>query len=142
MRQVHSRAAVAARPTTQRVGWSITALLLLVLLLAPRLGHAAPAAKDDVLGRWITDKAQPDMDYTVKAGPGGKLLVEVPAKAVGRGKGETVTLDAVGPGAFATPKGGPVHASFKVTDPRHAEFKMMINRPDAFNVTDQLLERP
>jgi hypothetical protein len=69
-------------------------------------------------------------------------VVAVPPKAVGRLKGETVTLDRVGPGDFATPKGGKIHASFKVTDSRHAEFKMVINRPDAFNVTDQLLQRP
>jgi hypothetical protein len=142
MRQVQSRAAVATQPTAQRAAWSMTALLLLILLLVPRLGHAAPAIKDDVLGRWITDKAQPDMDYTVKAGPAGKLVVEVPAKAVGRAKGETVILNAVGPGAFATPKGGPIHASFTIKGPRRAEFKMMVNRPDAFNVTDQLLEKP
>jgi hypothetical protein len=142
MRQSHSRAAVAAQPIAAGIGWSTTALPLLVLLLIPRLGQAAPAAKDDVLGRWIADKAQPALDYTVKAGPTGRLIVEVPAKAVGRPKGETVILDPVGPTEFATPKGGKIHASFKLTGPRRAEFKMMINRPDAFNLTDQLLERP
>ena len=143
MPHVRSRAAAAARPVLRAMGWSLMTLVLMVLLLAPRVGHAAPPAKAaDVLGRWITDKAQPDMDYTVKAGPGGKLIVVVPAKAVGRAKGETLTLDPIGPGAFATPKGGPVHASFTLTGPRNAEFKMMLNRPDAFNVTDQLLSRP
>jgi hypothetical protein len=142
MGQNHSRAAVATRPIAAAIAWSITTLLLLVLLLAPRLGHAATPPKDDVLGRWIVDKAQPDMDYTLRAGPAGKLIVEVPAKAVGRLKGETLTLERVGPTEFAIPKGGKIHASFKLTAPRHAEFKMMINRPDAFNLTDQLLERP
>ncbi|HEX3365245.1 hypothetical protein [Phenylobacterium sp.] len=142
MRQNHSRAVVAARPTAQRVSLSMMTLLLLTLLLVPRLGHAAPPAKDDVLGRWVADRAQPDLDYTVRAGPDGKLIVEVPAKAVGRPKGETVMLDRVGPAEFATPKGGKTHASFKLSGPRRAEFKMMLNRPDAFNLTDQLLERP
>jgi hypothetical protein len=142
MRQIHSRAAVATRSIAAGIGWSTTTLLVLVLLLIPRLGHAAPPAKDDVLGRWIADKAQPALDYTVKAGPDGKLIVEVPAKAVGRPKGETVVLDRAGPTEFATPKGGKIHASFKLSGPRHAEFKMMLNRPDAFNLTDQRLERP
>ena len=143
MAQISSRAVAAPSPFGVRLACSLTMLLSLILLLAAGPGHAAsPGKETDVLGRWITDKAQPDMDYTVKAGPAGKLIVEVPAKALGRAKGETLTLDPVGPGAFATPKGGPVHASFTVTGPRRAEFKMMLNRPDAFNVTDQLLSRP
>jgi hypothetical protein len=141
MRESHSRAAVAAQPVAAGIGWSMT-LLLLGLLLIPRLGYAAPPAKDDVLGRWVADKAQPDLDYTVRAGPAGKLIVEVPAKAVGRPKGESVILDPIGPTEFATPKGGKIHASFRLTGPRRAEFKMMLNRPEAFNLTDQLLERP
>ena len=142
MSQRHSRALVVAPPIDQRVAWSMTTLLFLVFLLVPGFGHAAPPAKEDVLGRWVADKAQPDLDYTVRAGPGGKLIVEVPAKAVGRAKGETVMLDRVGPAEFATPKGGKIHASFKLSGPRRAEFKMMLNRPDAFNLTDQLLSRP
>lgn len=123
--------------------WSVTALLSLALLLTPHPGRTAPAAKDfAVLGRWITDKSQPDMDYNVTAGPNGQIIVHVPAKAVGRPTGEAVTMVLVGTDQFATPKGGKVRASFKVTGPREAEFKMMINRPDAFNLTDQLLERP
>ena len=141
MRQIKARAATAPNRVIAPLAWSLTALLSLVLLLAPQLGHAA--AKDaDVFGRWLTAKNQPDMDYQLSAGPSGKLVVAVPPKAVGRLKGETVTLDRVGPGEFATPKGGKIHASFKITSPRHAEFKMMLNRPDAFNLTDQLLERP
>lgn len=141
MRQVKARAAAAPHRFFAPLAWSVTALLSLILLLAALPSYAA--AKDaDVLGRWITDKNQSEMDYQLSAGPSGRLVVTVPAKAVGRVKGETITLDRIGPGEFATPKGGKVHASFKLTDPRHAEFKMMINRPDAFNVTDQLLERP
>lgn len=141
--QISSRAVAAPSPFGARLAWSLTILLSLALLLAAGSGHAASAGKDAaVLGRWITDKTQPDMDYTVKAGPAGKLIVEVPAKAVGRARGETLTLDPVGPGAFATPKGGHDHASFTVTGPHSAEFKMMLNRPNAFNVTDQLLSRP
>ncbi|HXA38846.1 MAG TPA: hypothetical protein VNW53_07605 [Phenylobacterium sp.] len=140
MRQVKARAA-APNPTVTPLAWSVAALSSLVLLLAALPGHAA-TGDADVLGRWITGKNQPDMDYRLSAGPSGKLVVTVPAKAVGRAKGETVTLDRVGPDEFATPKGGKIHASFKVTGPGRAEFKMMINRPDAFNVTDQLLERP
>ncbi|THD71530.1 hypothetical protein [Phenylobacterium sp.] len=143
MQQVKARAAVAPNRIIVRIAWDATALLSVILLLAALPSHVAAAAKDsDVMGRWITDKNQPDMDYQVSAGPLGKLVVTVPPKAVGRAKGETVTLDRVGPDAFATPKGGKIHASFKVTGPRRAEFKMMINRPDAFNLTDQLLERP
>jgi hypothetical protein len=144
MSQSSSRVAALARaPFRVWFALSATALLSLVLLLAPHPSRAAATVKTaDVLGRWITDKAQPDMDYNVTAAPAGKIIVEVPAKAVGRPKGETVTLDPVGPGAFATPKDQPVHASFTVKGARQAEFKMMINRPNAFNVTDQLLERP
>lgn len=136
------RAAAAPSPIRIALAVTVTAILSLALLLAPRPGHAAAAKDADVLGRWISDKAHPEMDYNVKAAPAGGIVVEVPAKAVGRAKGETVTLDPVGPGAFATPKGRPVHASFTVKGPRQAEFKMMINRPDSFHVTDQLLERP
>lgn len=142
MNQVRSRA-VASRPTFAPIAWSVTALLSLVLLLAATASHAAAPAKDaDVLGRWVADKNQPAMDYSVTAGPSGKIIVAVPAQAVGRAKGETLTLERVGLGSFSTPKGGKVRASFTVTGPRRAEFKMMVNRPDAFNLTDQLLERP
>lgn len=142
MNQVRSRT-VASRSILAPVAWSATALLSLILLLTAMAAHAAASAKDsDVLGRWIADRNQPAMDYSVTAGPGGRIVVAVPAKAVGRAKAESITLDPVGPGSFSTPKGGKVRASFIVTAPRHAEFKMMINRPDAFNLTDQLLERP
>jgi hypothetical protein len=143
MAPISSRTVAAPPSYGARLAWSLTMLLSLVLLWAAGPGHAASPARDaDALGRWITDKTQPDMDYTVKAGTAGRLIVEVPAKAVGRARGETVTLDPVGPGAFATPKGGAVSASFTVTGPRRAEFKMMLNRPGAFNITDQLLSRP
>lgn len=141
------RASIAITPPAPSLGvalsWLAAAILALAVLVAPYRSHAAVAAKDaDVLGRWITDRNQPEMDYTVSAGPAGTIVVAVPGKAVGRAKGEMVALDRIGPTEFATPKGGKVRASFRVKDPRHAEFKMMVNRPDAFNLTDQLLERP
>ena len=141
MHRAAIRAIAAHKTVSLPLAWSATALLSLVLLLMALPSRAAD--KDPtVLGRWITDKAHPEMDYNVTVGPAGKVVVAVPAKAVGRPQGESVTLDRVGPGHFATPKGGKVHASFDLSDPRHAEFKMMINRPDSFNLTDQLLERP
>lgn len=116
-------------------------ILSLVLLLAPHSGHAATDA--DVIGKWIVDKNDPASDYAVAAGPSaGTLRVMVPAKAVGRKVGETLTLQRVGPGEFATPKGGTIWAKFTVSKPRHATFQMTRDDKKSFGIIHILLEKP
>lgn len=135
-----------AAPSPVRIGLmvTLTASLSLALLLAPRLSHAAVAATDaDLIGKWIVDKNDPANDYAVAAGPSvGTLRVMVPAKAVGRKVGETLTLKRVGPGEFATPKGGGIWAKFTVDKPRHATFQMRQDDPKSFGIVYILLEKP
>jgi hypothetical protein len=122
----------------------LTAIVSLALLLAPHPGHAAIAATDaDVIGKWITDKSDPASDYAITAGPSaGSLRVIVPAKAVGRKVGETLTLKRVGPGEFATPNGGAIWAKFTVTKARHATFQMKQDDKQSFGIIYILLEKP
>jgi hypothetical protein len=136
----------AAAPSPVRIGLmaALTAILSLAILLAPRLGHAAVAVTDaDAIGKWITDKSDPAGDYAVAAGPAaGTLRVMVPAKAMGRKVGETLTLQRVGSGQFVTPKGGTIWAKLTVTEPRHATFQMKHDDKTGFGVIYVLLEKP
>lgn len=119
--------AVAA-PSPIRIGLmvTLTAIISLALLLAPRLGHAAVTVTDaEVIGRWIVDKNDPGGAYLVAAGPSaGTLRVTVPAKAIGKPVAETLLLQRVAPDSFATAKGASISAKFKVTKPRNAQFSL------------------
>jgi hypothetical protein len=139
-----TRGATAPSLLPTITAWTATALLSLILLLAPQVGHAAAAAKEpDIVGKWMVDRNLRDLDYTVVAGATpGTYTLTIPGKAVGHGKGQTVSLQRVGPGKFETVKGSELHGSFIVSDPRHAEFKGMQNTKQSFGIVDQLLERP
>ena len=136
-----ARAAAAQSPLRIALAVTLTAIVSLALLLAPRPGHAAGDA--DVLGRWISDKNDPALDYSLAAGPApGSFLLTVPAKALGGKSGEVVTLQRVSVGRLESVKGSILRGSFTVTGPRRAEFKAMENTKQSFHVIDQLLERP
>ncbi|HZZ30668.1 MAG TPA: hypothetical protein VFE10_01645 [Phenylobacterium sp.] len=119
-------------------------ILSLAILLTPHPGHAAVAATDaDVIGKWITDRNDPTSDYVIVAGPtADSLRVLAPAKAVGRKVGETLTLQRVGPGEFATPTGGAIWAKLTVTKARHATFQMKQDDKTSFGIIYILLEKP
>ena len=140
MTKPQSRAA-AAPPLRFALAMTLTAIVSLALLLVPRITHAAGDA--DLLGRWISDKNNPALDYSVTAGttPGSFVLM-VPAKALGGKAGETVILQRTSAARFETVKGAILRGSFTVTGPRHAEFKAMENTRQSFHIIDQLLERP
>jgi hypothetical protein len=141
MTDVSSRAAVAPPFNLAQTTWITSALLAVALLAAPHAGHAAaPTADGAVAGKWIADKAQPGLDYFITADAGGGLRLVVPAKATGHAA-ETISLQRVGPGEFAT-KGSTLRGRFILSGPRHAEFKAMRNTKDSFTVIDQLLEKP
>ena len=135
-----------AAPSPVRIGLmaALTAILSLAVLLAPRVGHAAVAATDaDLIGKWIVDKNDPANDYAIAAGPSaGSVRVTIPAKAVGRKVGETLTLKRTGPGEFATPKGVGIWAKFTMDKPRHATFQMKQDDKNAFGIIYILLEKP
>lgn len=122
----------------------MAAVLSLALLLAPQPTHATAASPDsDLVGKWVADKSDPAMDYAVAAGPSANTLrIVVPAKSLGRPVGETLTLQRVAPGEYATAKGAPIRATFKVTGPRHASFHRLQNDKKSFGVTYILLEKP
>ena len=113
MTKPFSRAAVATSLNRAVVAWITTGLLALALLLAPHSGHGAvPSTDADVLGKWISDKNDPAMDYAVAPGPAkGTYRLMVPAKAIGRAEGETVILQQTGPGEFATVKARMTHSA-------------------------------
>lgn len=137
------QARAAARPSPLRLALAVTATVIvsLALLLAPRVGHAA--GNGEILGKWISDKNDPALDYSIAAGAGpGNFVLTVPAKALGGKAGEAVVLQRVSAGRFETPKGSILRASFTVTGPKHAEFRAMENTKQSFHVIDQLLERP
>jgi hypothetical protein len=120
---------------------TLTAIVSLALLLAPRVGHAA--SDTEILGKWISDKNDPAMDYSIAAGAApGSFLLTVPPKALGGKTGEMVTLQRVSAGRLESVKGSILRGSFTVTGPRRAEFKAMENTKQSFHVIDQLLERP
>jgi hypothetical protein len=134
------RAVAAPSPVRLILAVTLTAILSLAVLLAPRPSRAAD---DDVLGRWISDRNDPAMDYAVTAGGApGAVVVVVPAKALGGKAGQLVTLRRVSAGRFESVKGSILRGSFTVTGPRRAEFKAMENTKQSFHVIDQLLERP
>jgi hypothetical protein len=136
-----ARAVAAPSPLRIALAVTLTAILSLALLLAPRPSHATGDA--DVLGRWISDKNDPALDYSIAAGGApGTLLLTVPAKALGGKAGEAVILQRTSAGRFETVKGSVLRGSFTVTGPRHAEFKAMENTKQSFHIIDQLLERP
>jgi hypothetical protein len=140
-----SNRALAARPSGNAwIAGSVTAVLSLALLLAPHAGNAAVPAKDaDVIGKWISDKNDPALDYAVAAGTAqGTLRLMVPAKAIGQAEGETVILQRAGLGEFATAKGSALRGRFVMTGPRRAEFKAMQNDKKGFHIIYQLLEKP
>ena len=135
--------AVAAKPSPLRIPLAVTLTVVvsLALLLAPRPGHAA--ADTEILGRWISDKNDAALDYSIAAGTApGAFVLTVPAKALGGKTGESVILQRTSAGRFETPKGSILRGSFTVTGPKHAEFKAMENTKQSFHVIDQLLERP
>ncbi|MGZ3402574.1 MAG: hypothetical protein ACXWKN_04430 [Phenylobacterium sp.] len=133
--------AVAAPPFRIALAVTLTVIVSLALLLAPRPSHAAGDA--EVLGKWISDKNDPAMDFTMAAGTApGTFLLTVPAKALGGKAGESVILQRTSAGKFETMKGSILRGSFTVTGPKHAEFKAMENTKQSFHIIDQLLERP
>ncbi|MGZ3378589.1 MAG: hypothetical protein ACXU8S_18490 [Phenylobacterium sp.] len=133
--------AVAAPPVRIALAVTLTVIVSLALLLAPRPSHAAGDA--EVLGKWISDKNDPAMDFTMAAGTApGTFLLTVPAKALGGKAGESVILQRTSAGKFETMKGSILRGSFTVTGPKHAEFKAMENTKQSFHIIDQLLERP
>jgi hypothetical protein len=137
------QARAAARPSPVRIALAVTltAIVSLALLLAPRIGHAA--ADGEILGKWISDKNDPSLDYSIAAGTApGSFTLTVPAKALGGKTGEAVVLQRVSAGRFETPKGSILRGSFTVTGPKRAEFKAMENTKQSFHVIDQLLQRP
>lgn len=140
MNKPHARAA-APSPARIWLAVTLTAILSLALLLAPRPGHAAGDA--DLLGKWISDRDDPALDYSIAAGavPGSFVLM-VPAKALGGKAAEAVILHRTSAGRFETAKGAVLRGSFTVTGPKHAEFRAMENTKQSFHVIDQLLERP
>ncbi len=130
----------AASPLRVGLAVTLTAILSLALLLAPRPSRAAD---EDVLGRWIADRNDPSMDYAVTAGGApGAVVVAVPANALGGKAGQVVTLRRVSAGRLESVKGSILRGSFTITGPRRAEFKAMENTQQGFHVIDQLLERP
>ncbi len=136
-------ARAAAAPSTFRIALAVTltAIVSLALLLAPRPSHAA--ADTELVGKWISDKNDPAMDYSIAAGTApGAFVLMVPAKALGGKAGETVILQRTSAGRFETVKGSVLRGSFTVTGPKHAEFKAMENTKQSFHIIDQLLERP
>ncbi len=140
--------AVAARAVTAQtsplriaLAVTLTVIVSLALLLAPRIGHAA--ADTEILGKWVSDKNDPALDYSIAAGTTpGSFTLTVPAKALGGKTGEAVILQRTSAGRFETVKGSILRGSFTVTGPRHAEFRAMENTKQSFHVIDQLLERP
>lgn len=138
-----SRAAVAPSPARAWLAGCLTVVLSLVLLLAPHAGQAAPATADaGLFGVWMTDKADPSRDYVLAPGPSaGTLRVTVPAKVVGRPVAETLTLQRVSPTEFTTPKGAPVRATFRLTQPRHATFSRVQDDAKTFGIGYNLLEK-
>jgi hypothetical protein len=138
-----SRAAVAPSPARIWLAGALTVILSLALLLAPRLGHAAPAPADaGLLGVWMSDKADPSRDYILAPGPSaGTLRITVPAKVVGRPVAETLTLQRISPTEFTTAKGAPVRATFRLTQPRHATFSRVQDDSKTFGIGYNLLEK-
>ena len=140
--RVHARA-VVAKPSALRLVLAVTMTVIvsLALLLAARPSLAAGDA--EILGKWISDKNDPALDYAMAAGAApGAFVLTVPAKALGGKAGETVLLQRTSAGRFETVKGSILRGSFTVTGPKHAEFKAMENTKQSFHVIDQLLERP
>jgi hypothetical protein len=136
-----ARAIAAPSPLRIALAVTLTTILSLALLLAPRLSHAAADA--DLLGKWIADKNDPAMDYSVASGTApGTLVLMVPPKALGGKAGEAVFLQRVSAGKFETVKGSILHGSLTVTAPKRAEFRAMENTKQSFHIIDQLLERP
>ena len=144
MTKPFSRAAVATSLNRAVVAWITTGLLALALLLAPHSGHGAvPSTDADVLGKWISDKNDPAMDYAVAPGPAkGTYRLMVPAKAIGRAESETVILQQTGPGEFATAKSSVLKGRFIMTGPGRAELKAQQDDKKGFHVIYQLLEKP
>jgi hypothetical protein len=90
----------------------------------------------------MTDKNDPSGDYIVAPGPSDNALrITVPAKVLRRPAAETLTLQRTGPREFSTPKGAPIRATLKVTQPRHATFRRVQDDPKTFNVGYNLLEK-
>ena len=138
-------ARIIAAPSPLRIALAVTltAILSLALLLAPRPSRAGADADADLLGKWISDKNDPALDYSIATGTSaGTLLLMVPPKALGGKAGETVILQRVNAGKFEAVKGSLLRGSFTVTGPRHAEFRAMENTKQSFHIIDQLLERP
>jgi hypothetical protein len=134
------RAVAASSPLRIGLAVTLTVILSLALLLAPRIGHAADA---DVSGRWIADRNDPSMDYSLIAGSApGSFVLTVPPKALGGKAGEVVTLQRVSAGKLESVKGSILRGTFTITGPRRAEFRAMENTKQSFHVIDQLLERP
>jgi hypothetical protein len=135
------RAVATPSPLRLALAVTLTAIVSLALLLAPRIGHAA--GDTELLGKWISDKANPALDYSIAAGAApGSFVLTVPAAALGGKAGEAVVLQRTSAGRFETVKGAILRGSFTVTGPRHAEFKAMENTKQSFHIIDQLLERP
>jgi hypothetical protein len=141
MRQ--STAIAAPSPDRTWIGWCAGATLILGAAVAPRAGHAAtPVVDAGLYGAWMTDKSDPGGDYMLAPGPSaGTLRVTVPAKVVGRAVAETLTLQRTGPGEFATAKGAPVRATFRLTQPRHATFGRFQNDAKTLGIGYNLLEK-
>jgi hypothetical protein len=136
-----ARAVTAPSPLRIALAVTLTAVVSLALLLAPRPSHAAGDA--EILGKWISDKNDPAMDYAIAAGTApGAFVLTVPAKALGGKAGEAVILQRTSAGKFETVKGSILRGSFTVTGPKRAEFKAMENTKQSFHIIDQLLERP
>jgi len=138
-----SSPALAAQPlAVLRLAGGVTAAVSLALLLAAHPAQAAPPAPDsEAVGSW-SDGGSPPMIFVVQSGPRpGSVRVVVPARAAGLKTPATLVLTRIGPRAFASPKGAAEAAKFALSDPRHAEFRMVRDNRQGFGIIDILLAR-
>ena len=135
-----ARAATMRRLAPCWLTWSATALLSLILLLAPQASHAAAfsATDADAIGRWAGDAKNPVNSYQVTPGaqPGEFVLVSPPALGLA-----PIELHRVAANVFASAPGAAPSTTLTVTKERHARLKIHDGRKKGLSFTYLLLDK-
>jgi hypothetical protein len=135
-----ARAATIRRLAQPWLAWSATALLSLILLLAPQASHAAAFSATDVdaIGRWAGDAKNPINSYQVTPGsqPGEVVLISPPELGLA-----PIELHRVASTAFASAPGVAPTATLTVTKERHARLKIHDSSKKGLSFTYLLLDK-
>lgn len=135
-----ARAATIKRLAPPWLTWSATALLSLILLLAPQASHAAAfsATDADAIGRWAGDAKNPVNSYQVTPGsqPGELVLISPPALGLA-----PIELHRVAANAFTSAPGASPTATLTVTKARHARLRIYDGSRKGLSFAYQLLDK-